>query len=71
MNQPANTMAMPLPLPLAAFLFGRHRRLLFLASRFGRPAGVGHAHRLAVRASRVRVKSLEEIVLDAHDAAAR
>jgi len=27
------------------------------------------AHRLAVRASRVRVKSLEEIVLDAHDAA--
>jgi ABC-type multidrug transport system ATPase subunit len=26
------------------------------------------AHRLAVRASRVRVKSLEEIVLDAHDA---
>jgi ABC-type multidrug transport system ATPase subunit len=28
-----------------------------------------HAHRLAVRASRVRVKSLEEIVLDAHDAA--
>jgi Cu-processing system ATP-binding protein len=27
-----------------------------------------HAHRLAVRASRVRVKSLEEIVLDAHDA---
>ena len=29
------------------------------------------AHRLAVRASRVRVKSLEEIVLDAHDAAAR
>jgi ABC-2 type transport system ATP-binding protein len=25
------------------------------------------AHRLAVRASRVRVKSLEEIVLDAHD----
>jgi len=26
-----------------------------------------HAHRLAVRASRVRVKSLEEIVLDAHD----
>jgi Cu-processing system ATP-binding protein len=28
-----------------------------------------HAHRLAVRASRVRVKSLEEIVLDAHDTA--
>jgi len=28
-----------------------------------------HAHGLAVRASRVRVKSLEEIVLDAHDAA--
>ncbi|HEV8304415.1 MAG TPA: ABC transporter ATP-binding protein [Gemmatimonadales bacterium] len=28
-----------------------------------------HAHRLAVRASRVRVKSLEEIVLDANDAA--
>lgn len=27
-----------------------------------------HAHRLAVRASRVRLKSLEEIVLDAHDA---
>jgi len=27
------------------------------------------AHRLAVRASRVRVKSLEEIVLDAHDTA--
>ena len=27
------------------------------------------AHRLAVRASRVRTKSLEEIVLDAHDAA--
>ncbi|HEV8266518.1 MAG TPA: ABC transporter ATP-binding protein [Gemmatimonadales bacterium] len=27
------------------------------------------AHRLAVRASRVRVKSLEEIVLDVHDAA--
>jgi ABC-type multidrug transport system ATPase subunit len=26
------------------------------------------AHRLAVRATRVRVKSLEEIVLDAHDA---
>lgn len=29
------------------------------------------AHRLAVRASRVRVKSLEEIVLETHDAAAR
>jgi ABC-type multidrug transport system ATPase subunit len=29
------------------------------------------AHRLAVRASRVRVKSLEEIVLDAHDTAPR
>ncbi|MGH8722266.1 MAG: hypothetical protein ACREU4_09795, partial [Burkholderiales bacterium] len=28
-----------------------------------------HVHRLAVRATRVRVKSLEEIVLDAHDAA--
>lgn len=28
-----------------------------------------HAHRLPVRASRVRVKSLEEIVLDTHDAA--
>jgi hypothetical protein len=26
------------------------------------------AHRLAVRASRVRVKSLEEIVLETHDA---
>jgi hypothetical protein len=25
------------------------------------------AHRLAVRASRVRVKSLEEIVLETHD----
>jgi ABC-type multidrug transport system ATPase subunit len=29
------------------------------------------AHRLAVRASRVRVKSLEEVVLDAHDSAVR
>jgi len=29
------------------------------------------AHRLAVRASRVRVKSLEEIVLETHDAPAR
>lgn len=27
-----------------------------------------HAHRLAVRASRVRVKSLEEVVLETHDA---
>lgn len=32
---------------------------------------VCRAHRLAVRASRVRVKSLEEIVLETHDAAVR
>jgi hypothetical protein len=27
-----------------------------------------HAHRLAVRASRVRLRSLEEVVLETHDA---